>query len=214
MKLTAAQKQKRYRQNLKKNGRHESMKAKNRLRMRRFRRELSDHQREQYRKRDAAAKKHARAAQKDAEKYVVYILVFKHLLVFSIVSRRSYGSKQCLSKAVKKVTKYLPNDKTKKKLVVQAIAESIGLFPQSSHKRTSRQLSAKLKDEVVSFYCRDDVSYQMPGKRDTIVVRENGSKSTYQKRILLYGIGEAHQLFLMEQNHSSKGSSQQVITLK
>lgn len=105
---------------------------------------------------------------------------------------------------MKKVTKHLPNDKTKKKLVVQAIVESIGLFPQSSHKRTSRQLSAKLKDEIVAFYCRDDISYQMPGKRDTIVARENGNKSTYQKRILLYGIGEAHQLFLMERNRSSE----------
>lgn len=71
MKLTAAQKQKRYRENLKKNGRHESMKTKNRLRMRRFRRHLSDFQREQFRKRDAVAKRRARAVQKDVQKYVV-----------------------------------------------------------------------------------------------------------------------------------------------
>ncbi len=53
MKLTGAQKQKRYRENLKRKGRHNVMKAKNRERMKNMRIKLSDFQREQYRKRDA-----------------------------------------------------------------------------------------------------------------------------------------------------------------
>jgi glycyl-tRNA synthetase alpha subunit len=48
MKLTAAQKQKRYRENLKRKGRHNVMKAKHRERMKDIRSKLSDFQREQY----------------------------------------------------------------------------------------------------------------------------------------------------------------------
>ncbi|CAF2035185.1 unnamed protein product [Rotaria magnacalcarata] len=70
MKLTAAQKQKRYRENLKRKGRHNTMKAKNRERMQNFRSKSSDFQREQYRNHDAAACKRARAASKHQSKYV------------------------------------------------------------------------------------------------------------------------------------------------
>ncbi|CAF3062956.1 unnamed protein product [Rotaria sp. Silwood2] len=38
----------------------------------------------------------------------------------------------------------------------------------------------------------------MPGKRDTIVVNDDGNKITYQKRIMLYTIREAYELFLIE----------------
>ncbi|CAF0905978.1 unnamed protein product [Adineta steineri] len=179
MKLTAAQKQKRYRENLKRKGGHNAMKAKNRERMRNMRSQLSDFQREQSRKRDATARKAARAAN----------------------DRRlnaSFSSKQILSKAIRKVTRCLPQDPSKKKIVIQTIAQSLGLISQSHHKRSTRQVSLKVKDDIIKFYCRDDISYQMPGKRDTIVVRENGTKSTHQKRILLYNIREAHQLFLSE----------------
>ncbi|CAF0750698.1 unnamed protein product [Didymodactylos carnosus] len=183
MKLTAAQKQKRYRENLTRKGRHNAMKAKNRERMTNVRSKLSDHQREQYRKRDAAARKSVRAANRRQ-------------------SSASFGSKHSLGKAVKRVTRCLPQDPSKKKLVIQAIAQSIGLLGQSIHKRTTRQLSCKLKDDSVKFYCRDDILYQMPGKRDTIVARQNGTKSTHQKRILLYNIREVHQLFLLEHSGS------------
>ncbi|CAM4965649.1 unnamed protein product [Rotaria socialis] len=68
MKLTAAQKQKRYRENLKRKGRHNTMKAKNRERTQNLRSKLSDFQREQYRNHDAAARKRARAANKHQSK--------------------------------------------------------------------------------------------------------------------------------------------------
>ncbi|CAF5219604.1 unnamed protein product, partial [Rotaria magnacalcarata] len=45
----------------------------------------------------------------------------------------------------------------------------------------------------------------MPGKRDTIVVNDNGQKTTYQKRILLYTIREAYELFLAENPGISLG---------
>jgi hypothetical protein len=56
MKLTTAQKQKRYRENLKRKGRHNAMKAKNLERMKNIRSKLSNFQREHYRQRDTTSK--------------------------------------------------------------------------------------------------------------------------------------------------------------
>ncbi|CAF4549268.1 unnamed protein product [Rotaria socialis] len=78
MKLTAAQKQKRNRENLKRKGRHNTVKAKNRERTQNLRSKLSDFQREQYRNHDAAARKRTRAANKHQ-------------------SNASFGSKQSLA---------------------------------------------------------------------------------------------------------------------
>ena len=56
-----------------------------------------------------------------------------------------------------------------------------------------------MKDDVHSFYLRDDISYQLPGKKDTVVVKEDdGSKVTYQKRILFNNLRENYELFKEE----------------
>ena len=48
---------------------------------------------------------------------------------------------------------------------------------------------------------RDDISYQLPGKRDVVVVKDsNGSKVTYQKRVLLNNLRETIDLFKEENN--------------
>ena len=91
-----------------------------------------------------------------------------------------------------------PKDLNKKKIVIQTLTQSVGILPKASHQRVSRKLSTKIKDTVVLFYCRDDISYQMPGKRDTIAVKNSYSRTTYQKRILLYTIREAYEIFLVE----------------
>ena len=52
---------------------------------------------------------------------------------------------------------------------------------------------------MYNFYIRDDISYQLPGKKDTIVVKkDDGSKVTYQKRILLNNLRENFELFKEE----------------
>ena len=106
MKVTAAQKQKRYRENLKRKRRHNAMKAKNRERMKNVRSKLSDLQREQYRKRDAAARKSVRAANKRQSRYVIFTCTayVKRVICFILLSA-SFGSKKSLAKAVKRVTR-------------------------------------------------------------------------------------------------------------
>jgi len=61
-----------------------------------------------------------------------------------------------------------------------------------------QSLSTNVKKQVYDFYFRDDISYQAPGKKDTITIKENGEKKTLQKRYLLYSLREIHQLFIEE----------------
>ncbi|CAF3259812.1 unnamed protein product [Rotaria sp. Silwood2] len=111
----------------------------------------------------------------------------------------SFKSRQSFGKALKKVNSSLPKCDLKKKVIIQHIAQSVGLVPKSTHKRTTLQLADKLKNDVHNFYLRDDVSYQLPGKKDTVVVQEDdGSKVTYQKRILFNNLRENYELFKEE----------------
>ena len=101
----------------------------------------------------------------------------------SFVNRQSFG------KVLKKVRSSLPKCDNKK-AVIEHLAQNVGLIAQPTHERSSLQISNKIKD---------DVSYQLPGKRDTIVVKHNdGSKTTYQKRILFNSLRENYQLFVEE----------------
>ncbi len=98
----------------------------------------------------------------------------------------------------RKVKKILPKDPVKQKLVITAMAESVGLLPKPAHQRVSRTVPLKIQKAILAFYERDDISYQMPGKRDTVIVKQYGSKQTYQKRILLFNLREIHQMFLQD----------------
>ncbi|CAF3618617.1 unnamed protein product [Rotaria socialis] len=86
--------------------------------------------------------------------------------------------------------------RSKKKVVIQHLAEKFGLVPKSKHQRITLQLADKLKTDVHNFYQRDDISYQLPGKRDTVVVKDDdGKKVTYQKRILINNLRETYEFF-------------------
>ncbi|CAF1985414.1 unnamed protein product [Rotaria magnacalcarata] len=111
-------------------------------------------------------------------------------------SSSSFKTRQSFSKSLKKVKSSLPKCDGKKKVVIQHLAEKFGLVPKSKHQRITLQLADKLKIDIHNFYQRDDISYQLPGKRDTVVVKEDdGKKVTYQKRILINNLRETYELF-------------------
>ena len=121
------------------------------------------------------------------------------LLIFSFLPSDSSPTVQTVAKATKKVKKMLPKDPAKKQLVIKKIAESVGILPIQTHPRVTRTLSSTTKNAILHYYERDDISYQLPGKRDTVVVRMvGGKKETFQKRILLYNLREIHQMFLQD----------------
>ncbi|CAF0901140.1 unnamed protein product [Didymodactylos carnosus] len=106
------------------------------------------------------------------------------------------------AESAKKYREKIKKDKVKyeaAKAKARVRAQKFGLIPKPTHHRTSVQLSAKLKKDIYNFYVRDDVSYQLPGKRDTIVVKDDdGQKTTYQKRILINNLRENYELFKVE----------------
>ncbi|CAF0859590.1 unnamed protein product [Adineta ricciae] len=109
----------------------------------------------------------------------------------------SYKSRQSFGKAMKK-----------------HLAETLGLVSKPKQQRTTVQLANQLKIDVYNFYLRDDISYQLPGKRDTIVVKEDdGSKKTYQKRILFNNLRETYKLF-KEEHHTVDIGRSSFATLK
>jgi hypothetical protein len=122
----------------------------------------------------------------------------------------SYKCRQSFGKAIKRVTQSLPKDPSKRVDVIHHIAQVLNVIPKTTHqhKREQRSLPVELKQAVIKFYNRDDISYQMPGKRDCITVKDDhGKRITLQKRILLYSVCETHQLFLAESINTNSSLS-------
>lgn len=193
MAKTNAEKQKLYRINLAKDKlKAEEMKKKARLRNNTRRKNL-----------DAKSLENLRRRQKDASKKYREKLKSKRL---NNHPSSTYTSRQTLGKAVQRTLRTLPKDSQKRNHVVHHIAQLFDIVPKTAekHKREQRSLSIDIKKSVVEFYNRDDVSYQMPGKRDFIVVDDDtGQRITLQKRILLFSIREAYQLFLVENQNTT-----------
>ncbi|CAF4529058.1 unnamed protein product, partial [Didymodactylos carnosus] len=123
----------------------------------------------------------------------------KNLPVSNAPNPFAFGSKQALAKSVKKVMKALPVDRLRQMEVIQNITEKLGLLSKTKFTRNVRCLPSATRTEVLKFYNRDDISWQAPGKRDTVTVKnDNGQKTTYQTRILLLNLREVYQLFLDE----------------
>ncbi|CAF1303027.1 unnamed protein product, partial [Didymodactylos carnosus] len=89
--------------------------------------------------------------------------------------------KSTLSKAVKKVIKALPNNPARQKQDLQSVRQKISLFPKPIHQRPALKTCDKIKDVVVTFYTRDDISWQVLEMRDYVVVRDDGQKTQHQK---------------------------------
>lgn len=72
------------------------------------------------------------------------------------------------------------------------------------NKDRKKRCDALTDDEiqmVQNFYVRDDISRMLPGKKDYVSVKlPDGKRGHRQKRLLLFKIGEAHELFKEESN--------------
>lgn len=110
---------------------------------------------------------------------------------------QGFNSRNSLLKSFKKVKKTLPTSCQKRKEVV---AELLKEFPDiaSSKKKRTRSLtdSAEL---AVAFFKRSENFLTMPGKNDTMIVRnKNGEKSKIQKQIFTKSIKEMYEEFIKE----------------
>ncbi|GBN56893.1 hypothetical protein AVEN_146533-1 [Araneus ventricosus] len=78
---------------------------------------------------------------------------------------RAYSSPQALGKAVRKVKKSFPSSPRIKQAVIEKLASHIGLLIPSTKPQKKNGLSVK------AFYYQDDVSRQLPGKKDVKSIR-------------------------------------------
>ena len=123
-----------------------------------------------------------------------------------------YRSSQSLGKALKRARTSLPKSPTKQRLVVSKLAESVGLklTPESGPSGTisSSGITDDTKKSVYQIYHSDDISWQAPGRKDHITVREKNEdglmvKRTEQVRYMLMSLREAYSKF-KEANPSLK----------
>lgn len=191
MAKTSAERQRAYRINLSKDKvKYDEAKKKSRLRDNNRRKKMDPKKLQQLRLR-----------QKEASKNYREKLKLKRL---GNKQPSTYTNRQTVGKAVQRVLRVLPKDPNKRHHIVHHVAELLDVVskPADKHKREQRSLSKELKAAVIQFYNRDDISYQMPGKRDCIVVEDDdGKKISLQKRILLFSIRETLQLFLDEKKN-------------
>ena len=92
----------------------------------------------------------------------------------------TYKNRQALGKAVQRSLRSLPKDPSKRNHVIHNIAQLFDVIPKSidKHKREQRSLPVEFKKAVIQFYNRDGISYQMPGKRDYIIIEDDDGQRT------------------------------------
>ena len=121
----------------------------------------------------------------------------------------TYSHRSSLSRAVNKAISSLPGTPRRNKQVIHELALRVKLdFSKSKKRQSSRKaLTEKTIQTVKTFYLCDDVSRWNPGKRDTIVVKENHVKQTMQRRYLQLSINELHAQFISENPSISIGTT-------
>ncbi|CAG9800519.1 unnamed protein product [Chironomus riparius] len=111
-----------------------------------------------------------------------------------------FKSQKGLKKAVKKIQNSLPKTKQKAVEAIKVVAQDLDLevkIRKTETKTTNgRKNFQQTSDLVKVFYESDDISRQMPGKKDTITVKlDGGIKEVLQKRSMLMTVDRAYEQF-------------------
>lgn len=109
-----------------------------------------------------------------------------------------YKSPQALGKAVAKVRRSLPKSPTKEKAVVATIARQHGILVKKQIPRGPNVLPETSRNLITSYYERDAISYQAPGRKDSIIARVGQNKEKRQKKYLYMTLSEVYETFKTE----------------
>lgn len=101
-------------------------------------------------------------------------------LIGSFQNKRSFG------RAVNRVKRSLPQSPNKKAAVIRKIAGELNVSAGSSISSKERGTNEEVEHRVKSFYERDDVSRQAPGKKDFITIRGPLEKTTSSNSSLIH----------------------------
>jgi hypothetical protein len=111
----------------------------------------------------------------------------------------SFASKQSKGKALNKIMRALLLNKDKQIELIHKIAEDLNILKlEKKQERVYQSISLEVRKKINEFYCRDDISYQSPCKRDTITTKENGLKLKLQRRYLLYSLRELYEIVIQQ----------------
>jgi hypothetical protein len=192
--LSAAERQNKRREKLKKEGRYEEYKAKHANTVKKYREKQTlrlesltveeKHQLVLERREDRIRKQKSRA---------------KTGTVLSPLgsaqsSGKAYCRKSSLNRAVNVVKKSLPASPRKRRNVLRKLADEFGKDEDVATKHLL-SLAAETIEAVKNFYTRDDISRMAPGKRDVVTIKDQEGKKKLQKRHLYMSIKETYGVF-------------------
>lgn len=112
---------------------------------------------------------------------------------------KAFKSPQAFGKAISKVKKNLPYSPNKSKAVIIKLAQQIepNIIMQASLPKS--RISKIDVEQVKAFYEKGNISYQAPGRKDFVIIRNSkGIKTKVQKKYLCMTLGEAHEIFKEE----------------
>lgn len=89
-----------------------------------------------------------------------------------------------------------------------------GVLGTRDKKKGSRSLPEDISKKVLDFFETDEISRMMPGKRDCVIVRENGQKTYLQKRLMLHTLGDAYKIFCEKNGQNSAISFSSFVKLR
>jgi len=132
------------------------------------------------------------------------------ITVSSTSPKKAYSSPQSFGKALKRVKSKLPQSPRKRIAVVEKLAIDIGI-PISSSRTVSEKkgIPDEVKDMVIEFYRKDEISRIYPGKKDVKSFRDpiTNEKVRLQKRLLTYNLKESHEIFKVDNPNIDIGLS-------
>ncbi|KAJ8051205.1 hypothetical protein HOLleu_04685 [Holothuria leucospilota] len=121
----------------------------------------------------------------------------------NVASPVSFRSAQSLGKSVKRAANTLPTSPRKRNKVIRSLVKRYGVETDIDLNCSSRGGSNKILEEtgqaVEQFYCRDDITWQSPNRKDKVkITNEDGSVTDAQKRFMVMTLKECHSLFVTE----------------
>ena len=208
MVYTNAERQRRYRERKKASGEYEDLKYQRVQQMRRHRKARKEIE-------TTLPIYQQRRILKTRRENIRY-RVMKHRLrkqgkIDSPKKKSPFKSAMAYAKATSRVKRALPETPRRRKIICKKLYEmyeSDSMHPTKDTRSRSSAISADTIKLVTEFYCRDDISRQAPGRKDTITISdENGQKLHMQVRHLTCSIIEIYRLFREEHPDVDIGKS-------
>lgn len=114
-----------------------------------------------------------------------------------------------------RVKRGLPKSPRHKQIVVRKLFSSecnVDLsesFELRNKSLKGNKVPQHIRNKIQEFYERDDISRQVPGRKDAVTVWENGKKFKKQAQHLVYSLREVFELFKLENPTDIVGKSPQ-----